>query len=56
MEKMTFTFRAYEQGSSSDKSDSSLQLLQEVVPFKISQYDLSLVKAGGWVDYADKKY
>lgn len=56
MEKMTFTFRAYEQGSSSDKSDSSLQLLQEVVPFKISQYDLSLVKAGGWVDYADQKY
>lgn len=25
-------------------------------PFAIGDFDLELVKAGGWVDYADKKY
>jgi 3-isopropylmalate/(R)-2-methylmalate dehydratase small subunit len=24
--------------------------------FKIGEFDLALVKAGGWVAYADKKY
>jgi len=29
---------------------------KEEIPFGISEYDLSLVKAGGWVDYADTHY
>lgn len=28
----------------------------KVYPFKIGDFDLELVKAGGWVDYADSKY
>lgn len=40
--KMCFNF------SSGDLSDS--------IPFTISEYDLSLIKAGGWVDFADKVY
>ncbi|MBF0390773.1 MAG: 3-isopropylmalate dehydratase small subunit [Desulfamplus sp.] len=42
IDKMLFTFTA--------------DGLKEVIPFSISQYDLALVKAGGWVDYADQKY
>ncbi len=42
MEKMIFTFTA--EGES------------QIIPFSISEYDLSLVKAGGWVDYADQNY
>lgn len=42
MENMTFTL--------------STDGLSEVIPFSISEYDLSLVKAGGWVDYADQNY
>ncbi len=42
MEKMTFTFSA---------DGESL-----VIPFSISEYDLSLVKADGWVEYADLNY
>ncbi|MBF0229768.1 MAG: 3-isopropylmalate dehydratase small subunit [Desulfamplus sp.] len=42
MDKMTFKFTAGD--------------LKEIVPFTISEYDFSLVKAGGWVDYADKNY
>ena len=30
--------------------------LKEVVPFTISDFDRELVKAGGWVDYADSRY
>jgi len=26
------------------------------IPFAVSEYDLSLVKAGGWVEFADQKY
>jgi len=29
---------------------------KEEISFEISDYDLSLVKAGGWVDYADTHY
>ncbi len=39
---MTFTFEA--EGKS------------ETVPFSVSEFDLSLVNAGGWVDYADANY
>ncbi len=28
----------------------------QVFPFTLSGFDASLVEAGGWVDYADKKY
>ncbi len=28
----------------------------KIIPFKVGQYDEALVKAGGWVEYADKKY
>ncbi len=28
----------------------------KVYPFVINNFDLELVKAGGWVDYADRKY
>ncbi|MBF0376552.1 MAG: 3-isopropylmalate dehydratase small subunit [Desulfamplus sp.] len=42
MDKMNFKFTADD--------------LMEIVPFTISEYDFSLVKAGGWVDYADKNY
>jgi 3-isopropylmalate/(R)-2-methylmalate dehydratase small subunit len=28
----------------------------EEIPFSISDFDLALVKAGGWVEYADLKY
>ena len=42
MEPMCFTFTAGE--------------LSMEVPFSISEYDLSLVKAGGWVDFADQNY
>ena len=28
----------------------------KVYPFKVGAFDLELVKAGGWVDYADSKY
>ena len=30
--------------------------LSETLPFSISAFDRALVEAGGWVDYADKKY
>ncbi len=30
--------------------------LTETVPFAISGFDSDLVKAGGWVDYADQRY
>ncbi|MBF0303069.1 MAG: 3-isopropylmalate dehydratase small subunit [Desulfamplus sp.] len=55
MDKMTFIFTADKSSQISDDSSGS-NLLREVIPFKISEYDLSLVKAGGWVDYADQKY
>jgi len=29
---------------------------EEIVPFSISGFDRDLVKAGGWVDYADSRY
>ncbi|MDA8141743.1 MAG: 3-isopropylmalate dehydratase small subunit [Desulfobacteraceae bacterium] len=29
---------------------------EEIVPFVISDFDRSLVEAGGWVDFADKHY
>ena len=29
---------------------------QEIITFSISDFDRALVKAGGWIDYADKKY
>ena len=29
---------------------------RKVYKFEIAPFDLALVKAGGWVDYADKKY
>ncbi|MBR1999479.1 MAG: hypothetical protein IJ992_03075 [Lentisphaeria bacterium] len=28
----------------------------KVYPFEASAFDLELVRAGGWVDYADQKY
>jgi len=28
----------------------------KVYPFKVGDFDLELVKAGGWVDFADSKY
>jgi 3-isopropylmalate/(R)-2-methylmalate dehydratase small subunit len=28
----------------------------EVVPFTINEFDLALIEAGGWVDYADVNY
>lgn len=31
-------------------------LQTKVYPFKLNAFDLELVKAGGWVDYADQKY
>jgi len=49
MEQMTFTF-------SKERSDDNAGKLREVIPFAISEYDLALVKAGGWVDYADQNY
>ena len=42
MDKLTFTI-------SNDKTE-------KVYPFQIGAFDLELVKAGGWVDYADSKY
>ncbi len=30
--------------------------LSEKLPFDISEFDLALVKAGGWVNYADNNY
>lgn len=42
MEKFTFTI-------SNGKTT-------KVYPFKVGDFDLELVKAGGWVDYADRKY
>ena len=42
LEKRTFTFT----GSGKTR----------VVPFAIGDFDLALVKAGGWVGYADSKY
>ena len=42
MEKFTFTI-------SNGKTS-------KVYPFQIGPFDLELVKAGGWVDYADSKY
>jgi 3-isopropylmalate/(R)-2-methylmalate dehydratase small subunit len=30
--------------------------ISEEVPFSISEFDAALVRAGGWVDYADKNY
>jgi 3-isopropylmalate/(R)-2-methylmalate dehydratase small subunit len=30
--------------------------IEEVVPFGISEFDRTLVEAGGWVDYADHRY
>ena len=29
---------------------------EERIQFSISDFDKDLVEAGGWVDYADKKY
>jgi 3-isopropylmalate/(R)-2-methylmalate dehydratase small subunit len=29
---------------------------KEAVPFSLSEFDRSLVKAGGWVEYADARY
>lgn len=29
---------------------------QEVIPFKVADFDECLVRAGGWVEYADKNY
>jgi len=49
MEKMTFTF-------SKESSDDNSDALREVISFEISEYDFALVKAGGWVDYADLNY
>ncbi len=42
LEKFTFTI-----------SNASVT---KVYPFVISEFDLALVKAGGWVDFADGKY
>ncbi|SLM33067.1 LeuD1 [Desulfamplus magnetovallimortis] len=42
MEKMTFTIKS--------EKDS------QTIPFSISDFDISLVKAGGWVDFADQNY
>ncbi len=42
LEKMIFTFTC------DDKS--------EQIPFSISEYDISLVKAGGWLEFADANY
>ncbi|MCP4119624.1 MAG: 3-isopropylmalate dehydratase small subunit [Desulfobacteraceae bacterium] len=28
----------------------------EIIPFQVSESDLAIVRAGGWVDYADKNY
>ncbi len=28
----------------------------ETLPFQVSDFDLAIVRAGGWVDYADKHY
>ncbi len=30
--------------------------LSRQIPFSVSDFDLSLVKAGGWVDFADQNY
>ena len=30
--------------------------VEEVVPFSISGYDRELIRAGGWVNYADSRY
>lgn len=30
--------------------------LKEEIPFAVSGFDMELVKSGGWVDYADKRY
>ena len=42
LERMTFTI--------SNGKES------RVYPFTVGSFDLELVKAGGWVDYADRKY
>ena len=42
LEKLTFTVR-------NGKEEKSY-------PFTVGEFDLELVKAGGWVDYADRKY
>ncbi|MDD2480076.1 MAG: hypothetical protein PHS31_09315 [Victivallaceae bacterium] len=41
-----------------DKMEFTIKgnLQTKVYPFKLNAFDLELVKAGGWVDYADKKY
>ncbi|MBF0203754.1 MAG: 3-isopropylmalate dehydratase small subunit [Desulfamplus sp.] len=53
MEKMTFTFST--DGMADGTNDSS-DGLREIIPFTVSEYDLALVKAGGWVNYADQNY
>lgn len=30
--------------------------LKEEIPFTVSGFDMELVKSGGWVDYADRRY
>lgn len=30
--------------------------LKEEIPFAVSGFDMELVKSGGWVDYADRRY
>ena len=42
MDKLTFTIDNGQTG--------------KVYPFTVGKFDLELVKAGGWVDYADSKY
>lgn len=29
---------------------------QEALPFTVSEFDLALIEAGGWLEYADKRY
>lgn len=56
MDKMTFIFSADGLHDSTKGLHDNSDGLREIIPFAISEYDLSLVKAGGWVDYADQNY
>ena len=53
-------FAKYETTVETDLEKSCLKIssgeIEEIIPFSISDFNRSLIKAGGWVGYADKNY
>ena len=54
------TFSGKDTEISANISDGKLTLLsgttQKTYDFKLNEFDLALINAGGWVEYADSKY